>query len=344
MLISHRNLSVLLLAATCVSAQAATYYVSTTGSDSASGTLSTPWRTLRKGLTSLRAGDTLLIRGGTYEEVLGGGSSIKIYPGTSSAGITVRNYGSERPVLKGLLWLSRPSYWTIDGLNVTWKDGQPSTYHMVKVTNGVNWKFMNAEVWGAKSYADMLVCSTLTSEPSNWQISGCAIHDTYKSNNTNQDHLIYVNTGLSAGSGLIERNLLFNALNGNGVKLGGADNTQGTTNVTVRYNTIYNTSQNVLIAWKSANNNVYRNILGKTDSNYGCVRGYQLTGGNNFVYDNLGYSAKSMILNDPGYLGVKDGGNTFPVDPLFDAIGLTGFHPLNSSAVAFGRYATTIQP
>src|SRR5689334_9873609 len=49
--------------------QAATYYVSTTGSDNNNGTsLSTPWRTINKAAQTMVAGDTVYIRGGTYRE------------------------------------------------------------------------------------------------------------------------------------------------------------------------------------------------------------------------------------------------------------------------------------
>ena len=44
----------------------ATYFVSTTGSDSNPGTIIEPWLTWHKGFNSLLPGDTLIIRGGTY--------------------------------------------------------------------------------------------------------------------------------------------------------------------------------------------------------------------------------------------------------------------------------------
>ncbi|MGZ3749010.1 MAG: right-handed parallel beta-helix repeat-containing protein, partial [Pseudobdellovibrionaceae bacterium] len=48
--------------------QAATYYVSTSGNDSNPGSLSLPWRTIGKAANTLVAGDTVNIRGGTYNE------------------------------------------------------------------------------------------------------------------------------------------------------------------------------------------------------------------------------------------------------------------------------------
>jgi hypothetical protein len=51
----------------CVGAEAALYYVATTGNDATGdGSIERPWLTVPKGIRSLRAGDTLYIRGGTY--------------------------------------------------------------------------------------------------------------------------------------------------------------------------------------------------------------------------------------------------------------------------------------
>lgn len=334
-------LNILGCLALSVPAFSTTYYVSNTGSDTNTGTsINAPLKTIRRGLTRLYAGDTLIVRGGTYQELLGGSTPVTVRRGIPTAPITFKNYGNERVVIKGLLWLSRPSYWTISGINVTWLDGQSSKYHMVRLVNGVNWTFTNAEVWGAKSYAGILVASTILNEPSNWQITECRIHDTYKSNDTNQDHAIYCNSGLTAGNGVIERNIIYNISNGNGVKLGGADSTGGTQNVEVRYNTIYNAAQGVLVSWKSRHNQVYRNIIVKMGSGYGCVRGYQLDNTTNVAFDNWGYLSKALVFNYDGGMGVTSMGdkNVFGVDPLFyDILGFD-FHTKQPDATGYGKY------
>lgn len=75
---------------------AADYYVSTTGSDSNSGSESSPWKTIQKGINSLKAGDILYIKGGTYPEKLNVNTS-----GTSSAPITISGYADEMPTVDG---------------------------------------------------------------------------------------------------------------------------------------------------------------------------------------------------------------------------------------------------
>lgn len=52
----------------CGRTHAATFYVSLSGSDTASGTAASPWRTLQRGADALQPGDTLLAGPGTYRE------------------------------------------------------------------------------------------------------------------------------------------------------------------------------------------------------------------------------------------------------------------------------------
>ena len=319
------------------------YYVATDGSDSNSGTLANPWRTVQKGLESLKAGDELFIRGGTYVERI---TNPKLAAGTSTSRILVKAYPGERPVIQGLLWITGAMYWTFDGINVTWDSatGQRDE-QMVKLVNGVGWRFRNGEVWGAHSYADLLVASTVAGEPSNWIVARNCIHDNYGAqDHINGDQLIYVNTHDTPG-GIVRRNILFNALNGMGVKLGSADvPEEGPANVVVYDNTIYNTSQSILVAWSAHDDQMYNNLMDKVDlvrsPVYANIRGYELTGLNNVSHDNLGYEAHSLILNDEGYVGVQDqGSEVFPRDPQFDSVtSCDGFHPADPTAEKYGRY------
>jgi hypothetical protein len=315
------------------------YYVSTAGSDSNAGTLDKPWRTIGKSLSSLDPGDTLEVRGGTYVERV---MNPSIIAGTAAAPVTIEAYNGERPVVQGLLWLTGASYWTLDGINVTWDaTADQADEHLVKLTNGVGWVFENAEVWGAHSYAAMLVASTVTGEPADWTVQGNCLHDTYPTHDPNQDQLLYVNSGLSSSGGTVQYNLLFNATNGEGVKLGGSSaEVGGAANVTVQYNTIYDTAQNILVAWGSHDNTLQGNILDKTGDNYGNIRGYQLSGAANVATDNAGGESKELVLNDAGYPGVTIGdANQFPVDVTFDqTTDCDGFHPSTSSVQSLGRY------
>lgn len=75
----------------------ATYYLAPTGSDSNSGTITSPWFTLNKAWTVIKAGDIVYLRGGTYsydsQQVLRGKN------GTSGSLITISAYNNEVPIL-----------------------------------------------------------------------------------------------------------------------------------------------------------------------------------------------------------------------------------------------------
>ena len=50
----------------CSQSFATKYYLSPTGSDSNTGTIGSPWFTITKAWTAVSAGDTIIIKGGTY--------------------------------------------------------------------------------------------------------------------------------------------------------------------------------------------------------------------------------------------------------------------------------------
>ena len=73
---------------------AGTYYISPSGSDSNSGTSSSPWKTFGFAIPKLRAGDTLILRNGVYNSSNSGYPNIDCSSnatnGTSSQPVTVR--------------------------------------------------------------------------------------------------------------------------------------------------------------------------------------------------------------------------------------------------------------
>jgi hypothetical protein len=76
-------------------AQAATYYVSTTGNNSNPGTEAKPWRTVAYAVKLMVAGDTTYVRGGLYNE-----TSVHFSrSGTKTAPIKLLNYPGESPII-----------------------------------------------------------------------------------------------------------------------------------------------------------------------------------------------------------------------------------------------------
>ena len=73
-----------------------TYYVSTSGYDGNLGTQSSPWRHIQYAADHVSAGDTVLVRGGTYNEKI----IFECY-GDANAWITFKNYPNELPIIEG---------------------------------------------------------------------------------------------------------------------------------------------------------------------------------------------------------------------------------------------------
>jgi hypothetical protein len=80
-------------------------YVSPTGSDSNTGTVSSPYATLSKAVSVAPSGGTIVLRGGTYRQ---GGVSI----GTS---VKIIAYPGETPIFNGAAAVSSSSGWTVSG-------------------------------------------------------------------------------------------------------------------------------------------------------------------------------------------------------------------------------------
>lgn len=129
----------------------ADYYVATNGNDSNPGTFTEPWATWYYGVSQLVAGDTLYIRGGTYQPTgtfsdAGFGDSYNAVTihntnGTAENRIVVMGYPGERAIL--------------DGVNVT-QGADTCGRHGIKMTYSDYWTFKNFEITGFVQLPDQL--------------------------------------------------------------------------------------------------------------------------------------------------------------------------------------------
>lgn len=323
-----------------------TYYVSPSGADSGPGTVDDPWRTIEASLSRLEAGDVLIVRAGTYEERVEP-SSLK--PAGQSNRILVRAAPGERPVIRGRLYLPGISHWHIRGISVT-SDGGSYTAadNLVKIMNGVGWTFQGGEVWGAKqTSAAVFIGTTKSAEPRDWRFVGNCVHDTAPrdaTNRPNEDHNIYVYNGANSGSGVIERNVLYGAPNGENIKLGPD---QG--NVAVRHNTMHQAAMNMLLTEQAHHNVIEHNLMGRGSPApgkdwYPNIRGFDLKGAGNVARYNAGFEASQFVLvgKDGGgsTATISQTGNHFPVTPHLDRTGrCDGLYPTNASYRRYGAYA-----
>jgi Right handed beta helix region/Protein of unknown function (DUF1565) len=114
---------------------AATYYLSPTGSDSAAGTQSAPWKTFGKAFGSVRPGDAIALLDGTYTADASGLARFDCtngHNGTPTAPITLKAINPRKAFVQGsgtseVLMLSHCSWWVIDGLRVENIDNSSNT-------------------------------------------------------------------------------------------------------------------------------------------------------------------------------------------------------------------------
>lgn len=93
----------LIMSSNPVKAVNSTYYISPTGSDTASGTITAPWKTFQKLQTAgINPGDTIYVRGGTYTSNAGNNADVhfQIGPlnGTQAQPINILAYPGEKPI------------------------------------------------------------------------------------------------------------------------------------------------------------------------------------------------------------------------------------------------------
>jgi hypothetical protein len=308
-----------------------TFYVAGNGDDAAPGSRRRPWRSLGFSMARLRAGDRLFVRGGTYRERV----KVRPHPGRPGARIVVQAYPGERPVVVGQLWLGDASFWTVAGIDVTWADDNP-TEPMVRMYGGTDWVLRDAEIWGAHATSALHVDDGPRNDLGRWTVSGNCIHDTYPTTGTNQDHNVYVDDmSASPGpQGLIEHNILYNAANGRGIKLGPGGTQGGARNVVIRDNTLFGQMANISLSQATSGVTITRNVLvGATDTT---IDAFQLRGRDNVAYDNVTGFAPRLIERDGGARPIAEHDNHVDVDPGFDRVGCDGFHP--SSWRGYGRY------
>ena len=102
------------------------FYVSTTGSDSNPGTLSSPWRTIQHASNSVQAGDTAYVRAGVYNESF----NIPVSGSALAGPITFQTYPGENAIIhgtglilstsstQGLINIVNQSYISLEGFEI----------------------------------------------------------------------------------------------------------------------------------------------------------------------------------------------------------------------------------
>jgi hypothetical protein len=329
----------------------ATIQVSPSGQDTWSRATATvePLGSIARAIRLARPGDRIVVQGGTYVEAAGYGA----VPGRQDAPIRLQAAPGERVVLKGTLQLDGADYWRVSGINVTANPDGPRREFLVKFDGGTGWRFTNAEVWGTRGVSNLMVsASSRNGVPAGYRITGNCIHDNDATGDPfMNDHHIYLMPGYEAGLGVISRNIFFNSENGAAIKAAGPTPATGASNVLIENNTIVRSAAGVIISYGSNRVTVRRNLIGDQAmrppagaqwvANYrAAVVGNHVTGDGNQVSQNgvWGYAAPLWATDDSPARIARS--SLAQITPAFDGTSsCSGFHPRNSAAAAYGRYA-----
>lgn len=307
------------------------------------GTETQPWGSIKEAIAfRVEAGDTLIVHGGDYYEVVGWRRA-DLAPATASNPIRVLAAPGERPVIHGVVNLERPSHWLFDGINITRDPARPIDEGLLKIRDGVNWTYRNAEIWGGEGVSNVSIRGTRRGEPGNWRFTGNCVHDVGDGPRANNYHNMYVTSGYTAGVGVIERNLFFNVPNGNHIKAGPNSET-GASNLKIRYNTMFKGSQGVLASYRTHHVSLTRNLIVKRwggRANNPGIRGHELTNTTNIAADNMVWGFEQALLNTQASNGrIRNGGGNVKRNPLFDATATCNdFLPTLPKATAYGHRA-----
>ncbi len=336
-----------------------TYFISTTGNDSNSGSQGSPFLTFKKSLETMVAGDLLLVRGGTYNQSIRK-FEINIPSGTSyTNAITVRNFTGESPIIA-------PGNGTLLDLNYS---SSGSLHYLILDGIVFDGQFTNESIFFDGVTVDHLRFINVTIRNSLHQgisgfdgsnsieIIGCDIHN--NGTNPHFDHGIYIATPNLLVDGCdIHNNLAY------GIQIyhsgAGATLTNGTV---IRNSSIHNNGEggNTLNHGNGLdfyNNTVYNNVANGVDISYNNAnfRVY-----NNTIYGNGGSpvaigdaQAQNAVIDNNifwqnGINNITSNGGTFTQsnnltsNPIFVNQGSFDFH-LQSNSPAIRGGTSSLYP
>jgi parallel beta-helix repeat protein len=258
-------------------AQATTYYVATTGNDSNPGTLEQPFRSILKGASVLKPGDTTMVRAGTYTESIPW--SFNFPSGTSwSSAVTLAAYPGETVTMKGSIDIGGEprSYIIIDRLII---DAINTAGDAVAINQGSHHvRFQNCEIKNSYVNGVWIGWGNINGLSSDYnEIINCTIHHIARNGG---DGFPNQPSGYGRGHGIYIT----------------------TSNNIIRGNTFYDIGEYSIHQWtaspKFANNNIIDGNVttrsGHNTTRYGkvCCGGITVSAGNgtiirnNIVYGN----------------------------------------------------------
>lgn len=305
-------------------ASAATYYVATVGSDSNPGTLAAPFLTLQQGVNRAVAGDTVILRDGTYghvNSVTGGDSSGNEYApvvlynsGTPGAWITIKAEHKGAAVLDcemlcdSYINLYNASYILIQDLVIT--RGYKEAVHSNDAAHHITLRGNRFEYIANRSTSTTLGLDGLYANPNchDFIIDGNVFHDIGRTNVNWLDHGLY----LHGSNYTIINNIFYNIPHGWSIQT--AD---GLSNVLIANNTFAfpngGGQDGQIMLWNTQSNLTIRDNIFYSPQNYAITR-YTSSVAGCSIDHNLVYGVSGMMADSSG---CALGTNQIGVNPSF---------------------------
>ncbi|THU39639.1 hypothetical protein FAM09_14170 [Niastella caeni] len=274
------------------------YYVSPNGSDGNAGTINAPLKTITAALNKAVAGDTVLARGGTYNERINFPRS-----GTSEKIITLKAYAGEKPVIDGsmvtvtgwmaLVTLNAVRYITIEGFDICnlYSSAFNTDPQGIAISgNSKDITIRNCNIYNIKNSASVsnwrsahaiFVLGNGTAAISNLVITGCTVHDTQTGTSEN------ITLAGNIDGFNISYNTIYNTEN-IGIIIAGGDNLNPNGNVAANY------ARNGVIN----NNELYNIDMSRgpvQNGDHGAIAIYVCGGANTVIERNRVYNSDRAI-------------------------------------------------
>lgn len=301
----------------------ATYYVATTGSDTTgNGTIGLPYRTITKGVSVMVSGDTLYIRGGTYDEGVGYPNAYFPPSGASWASpTTIAGYTGETVILLRALNLNTGngrSYVVFDNLTVDAHLHNIGAYlgtdsHHIRIIrcdikNGTDVYLIQGQASFCEVLNSLIHNAGEGSAISSNGLGSCYAfyvngHDNLYEGNSVYDcggygYHIYRSGAIDVSNNIVRNNRIYNngkSNGGIGITCAGIIISSGVNNL-VYNNLIYDNSNGLQIDYSPAgaahkvyNNTIYANIgFGITNGTDGALIKNNIVYGNGSEINNLG--------------------------------------------------------
>lgn len=166
-------------------------YVATDGNDSNNGTIDSPYATVYKAISKANAGQTIYVRGGTYNQNI-----VITKSGTENNYITIRNYPNEKPVFDhtnyatdggAIIEFSKVNYIHIQGIKLCNKNLKSNSGYGILMRQGNHIIIKDVEISNINvpdptsskvgANAIILYGNNASVPISNVLIDGCYVHD-----------------------------------------------------------------------------------------------------------------------------------------------------------------------